>query len=114
MTSRIAPDDLRRAKRVIIALFARDEQVLDLVTAGVAAADRWMQHGLACAVVARTVLVQIDEGEEGATVMWLHSAVEKSLSGADAWWLVLTMNRSCRRAFAPQRSIQSGYCLWTA
>jgi hypothetical protein len=89
MTSRIAPDDLRRAKRMIIALFARDEQVLDLVTAGVAAADRWMQHGLACAVVARTVLVQIDEDEEGATVMWLHSAVEKSLSGADAWWLVV-------------------------
>jgi len=88
MTSRIAPDDLRRAKRMIIALFESDEQVLDLVTAGVAAAaDRWMQHGLACAVVARTVLVQIDEDEEGATVMWLHSAVEKSLSGADAWWL---------------------------
>jgi hypothetical protein len=28
--------------------------VLDLVTAGVAAADRWMQHGLACGAIVNT------------------------------------------------------------
>ncbi len=88
MSTHIAPDDLRRAARMTIALYERDQHVLDLVTREVHADGRWMQHGLACALVARCVLVQIDEDErdEGALALWLHSAVESTISDADAWW----------------------------
>jgi hypothetical protein len=86
MSNRITADDLRRAARMVVAMHESDEVVLDLVASEVAAADRWPQHGLACAVVARVALSQIDEDEDGALALWLHSAVEAALSGADAWW----------------------------
>ena len=84
----MTPDDLRRAARMIVALHEHDYQVVDLVEAEVRAADRSMQHGLACAVVARTTLVQIDEDErdEGALALWLHSSVEATINDTSAWW----------------------------
>ena len=63
MSTHISPDDLRRAARMTIALYERDSHLLELVTREVHASDRWVQHGLACAVVARCVLTQIDEDE---------------------------------------------------
>ena len=87
--NRITADDLRRAVRMIVAVYEADDDVLDRVTREVAAADRWMPHSLACAVVARTTLLAIDEDErdEGALTMWLHSAVEATLGDGDAWWV---------------------------
>ena len=88
MSSRIAPDDLRRAARTIIALRERDDHVLDLVTSEVHASDRWQQHALACGLVARVALDQIveDERDDGALALWLHSRVEQTINDADAWW----------------------------
>jgi hypothetical protein len=88
MGSHITPDDVRRAARMVVALYEKDHQVLDLVTREVHAARRWMQHGMSCALVARTALVQIDEDErdEGALALWLHSAVEQTISDEAAWW----------------------------
>jgi hypothetical protein len=89
MSNHITPDDLRRAKRFVIAFYENDQQVVDLVSREVHAARRWMQHGLACAVVARAVLLQIDEDErdEGALALWLHAAIEQLIGEGDAWWL---------------------------
>ncbi|MCU1615958.1 MAG: hypothetical protein JWO98_3498 [Frankiales bacterium] len=90
MTTRtITDDDLRRAVRLIVAIRESDMQVQTLVAGEVQKLDRWMPMALACAVVARTVLLQIDEEprDEGALTMWLHAAIEQVIQGEDAWWL---------------------------
>lgn len=78
----ITPDDLRRAVRLVVALREGDDQVSHLVTQEVQKLGRWLEMAMATAVVARTVLLQIDEEprDEGALMLWLHQAVERLIA----------------------------------
>lgn len=84
-SDRISPDDLRRATRLIVALKEGDPTVQKMVCGEVHRLGRWHDMALATAVVARIVLLQIDEDDqdEGAIALWLHNRVESLIDSGD-------------------------------
>ncbi|MGP4056635.1 hypothetical protein ACTWP6_17725 [Mycobacterium sp. 4D054] len=88
MSNPTSDDDLRRAVRLVVAIRESDMQVQKMVAGEVERLGRWRELALASAIVARTVLLQIDEEprDEGALTMWLHAAIEQLIDGG-AWWL---------------------------
>lgn len=88
MSNPVGADDLRRAVRLVVAVRESDLQVQTMVAQEVERLGRWREMALASAIVARTVLLQIDEEprDEGALTMWLHAAIEQVIEGG-AWWI---------------------------
>lgn len=82
MTDFITPDDLRRAVRMVVASAMDDDDVQRMVSIEVGRLDRWQHMAMACTLVARTVLLQIDEDhqDEGAMALWLHATIEQIIA----------------------------------
>ncbi|MDO3636008.1 hypothetical protein [Mycolicibacterium arseniciresistens] len=76
----ITEHDLRRGERFCIALYENNPQIQQLVAVEVGRENRWREHAMACALIARIALTRDtdDLGEgEGAVALWLHAAVEQ-------------------------------------